>query len=95
MLTLVDSSFKEEPNRCFKVSYISGEIELIAASSMGSTEDLKDFVTFYEENNTNLDLVCMINQSIIKKIESIVVPSVSENIILKSELQSDLELYND
>lgn len=77
MLTLVDKTDIKEPTKCFKVTYISSEVELIDATSMGVTEDLKEFVTFYTENSFEEELVCMINQSLIRKIETIIAPKVT------------------
>ena len=78
MLTLVDTINTKKVDKCFKISYISGEVELIMATSMGTTEDLKDFITFYiEETFGREDLVCMINQSLIKKIETTTTPKVT------------------
>lgn len=74
MLALVDSIKPKEPNKCFKITYISGEIELVVATSLGVTEDLKVFITFYNETIQNEELVCMINQNLIRKIETIIEP---------------------
>jgi hypothetical protein len=78
MLKLVDKTTIEKVNKCFKVSFVSGEVEFIEATSMGITEDLKEFITFYIDNNLFDDeLVCMINQSLIKKIETVISPKVA------------------
>lgn len=74
MLKLVDTTATKEPDKCFKVTYTSNEVELIIANSMGVTEDLREFITFYSGEGYHERLVCMINQSLIRKIETIILP---------------------
>jgi hypothetical protein len=74
---LVDIRSGKEPEKCFKITYNSGEVELVMATTMGSTEDLKEFITFYIEDDRGLELVCMINQFLIRKIETTLAPKVS------------------
>ena len=76
MLELVKSIPLKEPNKCFKVFYVSGEWEFITATSMGVTEDLKEFITFYNEVCYDTeDLVCMITKSLISKITAVEIPA--------------------
>jgi hypothetical protein len=78
MLSLVGATDIKEPSKCFKITYSNDEVELVMATSLGITEDLKDFITFYTETKAfDEELVCMINQSLIRKIETVKVPKVS------------------
>jgi vacuolar-type H+-ATPase subunit B/Vma2 len=78
MLSVVDSKNTKEPNKCFKITYFSEEVELIMASSMGVTEDLREFITFYDEDEFREDLVCILNKSLIKKIETVIAPKLTK-----------------
>lgn len=61
---------KEKVNKCFKITYLKDTEEIIMADSMGITEDLQGFIAFYNED----DLVCIVNQGPILKIETVVAP---------------------
>ena len=88
MLTLVDQISTKEPNKCFKIYYTTDKAELVVATSMGVTEELKEFITFYIENNFIEDeLVCMINKSEIKKIETTILPKVKSIVNGKKEYE--------
>jgi uncharacterized membrane protein len=75
---LVGDTDTKEAKKCFRITYTSGEVEVILATSLGVTEDLGGFVTFYIENRIfEEELVCLVNQSTIRKIETIVAPKVT------------------
>ena len=73
MLELVNNQKTKEPNKCFKITYSSKDTELIMASSMGITEELKGLIAFYSDED---NLVCMINQNYILKIETVIAPKI-------------------
>jgi uncharacterized protein YqhQ len=78
MLKLVDKTTIEKVNKCYKISFVSGEIEFIEVTSMGITENFEMFITFYNEDKYgDEELVCMINHSLIAKIETVISPKVS------------------
>ena len=75
-MEIVDIRGNKEPDKCFKITYTTGDTELIHATSIGSTEELKEFITFYDEADRDMVLVCMINQYLIRKIETIATPKI-------------------
>jgi len=66
LLTIVP---KVEIKKGFNIIYLTGYEEIIHADSFGITEDLKDFITFYNSDKDNEELVCMIKIANIVKIE--------------------------
>ena len=65
LLTIVP---KVEIKKGFNITYLTGHEEIIHADSFGITEDLKDFITFYNSDKDNEELVCMIKIDNIIKI---------------------------
>ena len=68
-MSIVSLIPKVEIKKGFNITYLTGYEEIIHADSFGITEDLKDFITFYNSDKDNEELVCMIKIDNIIKIK--------------------------
>ena len=78
----------EEVKSVIKLTYTSGDVELIDADSFGQSADIDQFIAVYNEDP--YEFICFINKECIQKVEIVLHnPKENEDLFIEDYLSED------